>query len=443
MTARLATVLISCATAAAAGSGDAATTVDGLQLRDASQLQAAVNASIAAGEAGYAVAAGAYYFDDGSPLLIHRAKRWNLTATGRVELWFRVSQRWRTGGVLIKECEDVAISGLVVDYDPPTHYQGTVLADPTPRPTDPRTTAPDVAACYRRMDVNISNCVVTSDGSALHQYNRTAKAWRTVPNTNCYPEHGGSLVPGPEPWPCCASGASKSPKPVALVACRAGCSTDPACSAIVTGPYAASRPSPPAPPGPQMVTRLVRTDAGFPEPHKYVSDHSTANDPSDNYVNAPAIWPKHIGYGCNRTLGCPGHGAGVLLPQNASLPRGVEAFRLLASARPGDKVTISMRKGITWHVENSTRVTSTNISVHSASLFGLSEFDGGGAHKYEDVWLGRRRGVSMTQLCGRAPGRLCFGILASNADAFHSSGCKVGPKLRNVTLSNNFVSSTS
>ena len=139
MMARLATVLISCATAAAAGSGDAATTVDGLQLRDASQLQAAVNASIAAGEAGYAVAAGAYYFDDGSPLLIHRAKRWNLTAAGRVELWFRVSQRWRTGGVLIKECEDVAISGLVVDYDPPTHYQGTVLADPAP--TKPRTTA--------------------------------------------------------------------------------------------------------------------------------------------------------------------------------------------------------------------------------------------------------------------------------------------------------------
>ena len=46
--------------------------------------------------------------------------------------------------------------------------------------------------------------------------------------------------------------------------------------------------------------------------------------------------------------------------------------------------------------------------------------------------------VNTTQRCGRAPGRLCFGILASNADAFHSSGCKVGPKLRNVTLSNNF-----
>ena len=43
-----------------------------------------------------------------------------------------------------------------------------------------------------------------------------------------------------------------------------------------------------------------------------------------------------------------------------------------------------------------------------------------------------------SRLCGRAPGRLCFGVLASNADAFHSSGCKRGASLRNVTLSNNF-----
>jgi hypothetical protein len=154
-------------------------------------------------------------------------------------------------------------------------------------------------------------------------------------------------------------------------------------------------------------------------------------------MNAPAIWPKHIGYGCNRTLGCPGHGAAVLQAIDPSLPKDVNTFQVLSSARAGDKITISMRKGITWHVENSTRVHSINISIHGASLFGLSEFDGGGAHQYTNVWLGRRRN-SMTQLCGRAPGRLCFGVLASNADAFHSSGCKRGAQLDNVTLSNNF-----
>jgi hypothetical protein len=34
--------------------------------------------------------------------------------------------------------------------------------------------------------------------------------------------------------------------------------------------------------------------------------------------------------------------------------------------------------------------------------------------------------------------RLCQGILASNADCFHSSGCKRGPSLTNVTLSSTF-----
>ena len=114
-----------------------AATVDGLALRDATALQAAINASIASGAAGYTVPSGAYYFDDGSPLLLFRARRWSLDTAGRVELWFRVSQRWRTGGVLVKECSDVAISGLVVDYDPPTHYQGTVLPDPAPPSSSP------------------------------------------------------------------------------------------------------------------------------------------------------------------------------------------------------------------------------------------------------------------------------------------------------------------
>jgi hypothetical protein len=51
---------------------------------------------------------------------------------------------------------------------------------------------------------------------------------------------------------------------------------------------------------------------------------------------------------------------------------------LLSTAKKGDKVTISIRKGITWHVQNSTNVTTRDVAVHSASMFGLSEFDGGG-----------------------------------------------------------------
>ena len=284
-----------------------------------------------------------------------------------VQLWFRVSQQWATGGVLVKECTDVRIAGLHVDYDPPAHYQGEVVA--------------------------LRGGAMASTGG------------------------GGGMV--------------------------------------------------------RMVRAVVRTDPGFPEPHEYIAQHTGGADPSDNYMNAPAIWPKHIGYGCNRTLGCPGHGAAVLEPTNASLPAHDNDFMLLASAevrgactrtavangrvlppqslpfirrrchcwlaavcglrsagywllagwlattgcwlaagcwllatgccgscvvrrsllatrrggcasfcprlaKVGDKITISMRKGITWHVQNSTRVSSTNITIHGASLFGLSEFDGGG-----------------------------------------------------------------
>ena len=95
---------------------------------------------------------------------------------------------------------------------------------------------------------------------------------------------------------------------------------------------------------------LVQTDPGFPEPHAYIAAHSTANDPSDNYVNAPAIWPKRIGYGCNRTLGCPGHGAGVLQPLNPSIRNGTAQFMLLASARPGPVHAIPHRNLISGEI---------------------------------------------------------------------------------------------
>lgn len=414
-----------------------ALTMDGQPIRDGAALQREVNASIAAGDPSYSVAEGAYYFDDGSPLLLYRARNWSLLADpGRVTLWFRVTREWRTGGVLILECTDVRVYGLAVDYDPPAFYQGTVLSliDSSSGVTRATAAGSSSISCFRRMSVEVAKCR-TGQPTTLYRYNRLARAWTSLPGLNCYPGDGATIVPGPEPWPCCNDGGSKHPQPVSLAMCKEACVNDTSCTAVVTAPIAQPTPKPPAT---GTVSALVQTDPGFPEPHDYVAAHSTANDPSDNYVNAPAIWPRHIGYGCNRTLGCPGHGAGVLEPRNASLPPGINGFQLLASAQAGDKITISIRKGITWHIQNSTRISSANISIHGASLFGLSEFDGGGGHRYADVWLGRRKRVSMTQLCGRAPGRLCFGVLASNADAFHSSGTRRGPSLNNVTLSNNF-----
>ena len=82
--------------------GATTTTVDGHVLQSAVDLQAQINASIAVGSAGFVIPAGAYYFDNGAPLIIYRAKNWSLTSDGHVELWFKVSQHWSTGGMLIR-----------------------------------------------------------------------------------------------------------------------------------------------------------------------------------------------------------------------------------------------------------------------------------------------------------------------------------------------------
>ena len=73
----------------------------------------------------YTIPTGAYNFDDGSPLLLYRATDFILEAHAAVELWFKVTSTWRTGGVLLLECSNVVVQGqLTVDYDPPAYYQG-------------------------------------------------------------------------------------------------------------------------------------------------------------------------------------------------------------------------------------------------------------------------------------------------------------------------------
>jgi hypothetical protein len=418
----------------------------GLPLRSARDLQAAISASISSGAASYTIAVGAYYFDDGTPLLLHRAKNWVLRAEpGGVELWFRLMSgtNLTTGGVLIKECENVAVSGLTVDYDPPAMYQGTVLGVDAvgSAAAEQAAAAVEKAACYLRADVELSSCKKAGgpDATALRTLERAAKRWTAHADTNCFPTAGAAYVPGaPEPWPCCSTaGGAKEPRLVTLAACEAACLSYRNCTAIVTGAYSAG---PPHHPTTGLATMLVRTDPGYPEPHIYTRKHVPSHEPSDQGSPGIAIWAKSAGYSCNRTLGCPGHFPATLYPANSSLPKDVNRFDLLSTAQPGDKVTISIRKGLTWHVQNSTNVSTTDVVIHSSSLFGLSEFDGRGGHHYTNVYLGRRQyaqPLDMTDLCGRAPGRLCWSALVSSADAFHSSGCKFGAKLHNVTLSNN------
>jgi hypothetical protein len=98
------------------------------------ELQAAIDRAIAGGRrhrgdgsnatSVVSISAGDYYFGSES-LVIHRASDFVLRAEegpGTAQLWFSVG-----AGILVNQSRDVVLDGLSVDYDPPAHYQGTVM----------------------------------------------------------------------------------------------------------------------------------------------------------------------------------------------------------------------------------------------------------------------------------------------------------------------------
>merc|ERR1719201_435926 len=112
--------------------------------------------------------------------------------------------------------------------------------------------------------------------------------------------------------------------------------------------------------------------------------------------------------------------------------------------QPQDKITAHIRVGFTLHMLNSTRVHTRHSSIHGAPGFAISEYDGYGRHSYFNVSVGRRRnplgkaGHDPHAICGQSNptgGRLCFGLIASNNDALHSSGCRHGPSFEQGELS--------
>jgi hypothetical protein len=117
-----------------------------------------------------------------------------------------------------------------------------------------------------------------------------------------------------------------------------------------------------------------------------------------------------------------------------------------------DKITAHIRMGFTLHILNSTRVHTQHSSIHGAPGFAITEYDGYGQHSYFNVSVGRRHefnatpppsgtsphGATAAALCGTSNptgGRLCLGLISSNNDALHSSGCKYGPSFASGELS--------
>jgi hypothetical protein len=68
------------------------------------------------------------------------------------------------------------------------------------------------------------------------------------------------------------------------------------------------------------------------------------------------------------------------------------------------------------------------------SSMAVTEFDGRGGNVYGAVNVVRRRvptDAALANSCGPAKDRVCLATVASNADVFHSSGCRRGPTVPN------------
>lgn len=319
-----------------------------------------------------AVEAGDYVFN--TSLVIHGARNFRLTSVqgpGSVNLWFTIG-----AGVLIKQCEDVSVEDMSIDYDPPAHWQGTIIRFEGHERDSSNTT--------------LLRAVVRSDRGFVQD-----------------PADFQALDVGPSkrPWVMAHYG------PVLWNASDSGFGSY--ATASLVGPF--------------------------------------------NHSNGTSVAGEHL-------FSIPwigADGASTMLCNKVMTGGGscaTKADGALPTPQIKDKLTIHLRGGITYHVLNSSRVSSRNVAIHGATGFAITEYDGEGAHVYRNVTVGRRPQAKRHRpkqpheqdalgdeharetegafewdneaMCGvdnPGGGRLCLGLIASNNDAFHSSGCKRGP----------------
>ena len=86
---------------------------------------------------------------------------------------------------------------------------------------------------------------------------------------------------------------------------------------------------------------------------------------------------------------------------------------------PGDVFVAATRVGITLSLSNCTGVLVQDVALRAASYMAVTEFQGGGGNTYRRV-----------NISAPSPSR----PLGSNADGFHSSGARVGPRLEGVVI---------
>ena len=77
-----------------------------------------------------------------------------------------------------------------------------------------------------------------------------------------------------------------------------------------------------------------------------------------------------------------------LLTRFAPLTHSLTPLHSPSASRCSDyclKITAVIRSGVTWHVHNSTAVTSRDVLLHTASFMAITEFDGRGGNVYSGV----------------------------------------------------------
>ena len=101
----------------------------------------------------------------------------------------------------------------------------------------------------------------------------------------------------------------------------------------------------------------------------------------------------------------------------------IEVKNSLTSPPPktGDLVTVFPRRGFTWLSYNSSSVVAESIVIHAGGNMGFLEMMGEGGHLYRNVSIVRKPGSQ--------------GLMALNADGFHSNSVRVGPTLENSEIS--------
>jgi len=174
---------------------------------------------------------------------------------------------------------------------------------------------------------------------------------------------------------------------------------------------------------------FVRTEKGWLDPDEFMAKdgHLTTSEST-----AGVRWTKASGlkkYVGDSTVqnGKPEKvGPGLFRYHKSAAADGVPA------PVAGDKLAVRIRAGYTLHAQNSSRVVYSDIKIHGATFMAITEFGGKGGHRYKNVKVARRSGAAAMCAGGK---RSCAGLIASNADAFHSSACRDGPHLSNVDLS--------